>query len=159
MSKQAYEELFNLIEKNDIAMLTTIQGDKLVSRPMSYQEVDDNGDIWFITTRDTEKAQEILADARVNVSFAQKGFVSISGNAELVNDNAKKKEYWNKGIEMFLNTNYDDPNVTLIKVNAESAEYWATNKKGTTIVEGIKSLLSKNNDKETDTSLNESVEL
>ncbi|WP_414054510.1 pyridoxamine 5'-phosphate oxidase family protein [Macrococcus equi] len=159
MSKQAYEELFKLIEKNDIAMLTTIQGDKLVSRPMSYQEVDDNGDIWFITTRDTEKAQEILADARVNVSFAQKGFVSISGNAELVNDNAKKKEYWNKGIEMFLNTNYDDPNVTLIKVNAESAEYWATNKKGTTIVEGIKSLLSKNNDKETDTSLNESVEL
>ncbi|WP_414045251.1 pyridoxamine 5'-phosphate oxidase family protein [Macrococcus equi] len=157
MSKQAYEELFNLIEKNDIAMLTTIQGDKLVSRPMSYQEVDDNGDIWFITTRDTEKAQEILADARVNVSFAQKGFVSISGNAELVNDNAKKKEYWNKGIEMFLNTNYDDPNVTLIKVNAESAEYWATNKKGTTIVEGIKSLLS--NDNGSDTAINQSVEL
>ncbi|MCE4956571.1 pyridoxamine 5'-phosphate oxidase family protein [Macrococcoides caseolyticum] len=159
MTKQAYDELFKLIEKNDIAMLTTIQGDKLVSRPMSYQEVDDNGDIWFITTRNAEKAQEILADHRVNVAFAQKGFVSISGNAELVNDDVKKKEYWNKGIEMFLNTNYDDPNVTLIKVNAESAEYWATNKKGTTIIEGIKSLLSKDNDKETNTPINESVEL
>ncbi|WP_414048998.1 pyridoxamine 5'-phosphate oxidase family protein [Macrococcus animalis] len=157
MTKQAYDELFELIEKNDIAMLTTIQDDKLVSRPMSYQEVDDNGDIWFITTRDTEKAQEILSDERVNVAFAQKGFVSISGNAELVNDDSKKKEYWNKAIEMFLNTDYDDPNITLIKVNAESAEYWATNQKGKTIVEGIKSLLT--NDNGSDTAINKSVEL
>ncbi|WP_414044334.1 pyridoxamine 5'-phosphate oxidase family protein [Macrococcus sp. EM39E] len=157
MTKQAYDELFELIEKNDIAMLTTIQGDKLVSRPMSYQEVDDNGDIWFITTRDTEKAEEILSDERVNVAFAQKGFVSISGNAELVNDDSKKKEYWNKAIEMFLNTDYDDPNITLIKVNAESAEYWATNQKGKTIVEGIKSLLT--NDNGSDTAINKSVEL
>ncbi|WP_414052000.1 pyridoxamine 5'-phosphate oxidase family protein [Macrococcus animalis] len=157
MTKQAYDELFELIEKNDIAMLTTIQDDKLVSRPMSYQEVDDNGDIWFITTRDTEKAQEILSDERVNVAFAQKGFVSISGNAELVNDDSKKKEYWNKAIEMFLNTDYDDPNITLIKVNAESAEYWATNQMGKTIVEGIKSLLT--NDNGSDTAINKSVEL
>lgn len=159
MTKQAYEELFRLIEKNDIAMLTTIQEDKLVARPMAYQDVDDNGDIWFLTTRDTEKATEIEKDPRVNVSFSKKGYVSISGNASIVDDNNKVREYWSKGIELFLNTKPEDPNVVLIKVAAESAEYWATDNSIKTVVEGIKSLLSKDSGSSDDSSLNESLDL
>lgn len=69
--------------------------------------------------------------------------MSISGNAFIVNDNDKIKEYWSKGIEAFLKTNPEDPNVVLIKVVPESAEYWATDESVKTIVEGIKSLFLK----------------
>nr|WP_165983518.1 pyridoxamine 5'-phosphate oxidase family protein [Macrococcus goetzii] len=155
-NKQSYDKLFELIEKNDIAMLTTHHQDKLVSRPMSYQDVDDQGDIWFLTTL-TEKTEEIKKDNRVNLAFTKKGYVSIAGHAEIINDDAKKKEYWSKGIELFLSTSYDDPNVVLIKVVPESAEYWATNDKVKTVVEGIKSLVSKDNG--SDTSINDTVEL
>lgn len=155
-SKQSYDKLFELIEKNDIAMLTTIHQDKLVSRPMSYQDVDEQGNIWFLTTL-TEKTEEIKKDNRVNLAFTKKGYVSIAGNAEIINDDAKKKEYWSKGIELFLNTSHDDPNVVLIKVVPDSAEYWATDDKFKTVVEGIKSLVS--NDTGSDTSINKSIEL
>lgn len=56
--KESYNKLFELIEKNDIAMMTTIQDSKLVSRPMSYQDVDTSGDIWFMSTR-TEKLKRL----------------------------------------------------------------------------------------------------
>ncbi|RAI81105.1 general stress protein [Macrococcoides goetzii] len=155
-NKQSYDKLFELIEKNDIAMLTTIHQDKLVSRPMSYQDVDDQGNIWFLTTL-TEKTEEIKKDNRVNLAFTKKGYVSIAGHAEIINDDAKKKEYWSKGIELFLSTSHDDPNVVLIKVVPDSAEYWATDDKVKTVVEGIKSLVS--NDTGSDTSINKSIEL
>lgn len=156
--KESYNKLFELIEKNDIAMMTTIQDSKLVSRPMSYQDVDTSGDIWFMSTR-TEKTEEIEKDNRVNLSFANKGYVSISGNAFIVNDSDKIKEYWSKGIEAFLKTNPEDPNVVLIKVVPESAEYWATDESVKTIVEGIKSLVSNDKRSSEDSSINESLDL
>lgn len=55
--KESYDKLFELLEKNDIAMMTTIQDNKLISRPMSYQDVDDSGNIWFMSTR-TEKLKK-----------------------------------------------------------------------------------------------------
>lgn len=156
--KESYEKLFELIEKNDIAMMTTVHEDKLVSRPMSYQDVDDNGDIWFMSTR-TEKTEEIEKDNRVNLSFAKKGYVSIAGNAFIINDNEKIKQYWNKGIEAFLKTKLEDPNVVLIKVVPESAEYWATDESVKTVIEGIKSLLSNDKGSNKDSSINESLDL
>ncbi|ARQ05856.1 pyridoxamine 5'-phosphate oxidase family protein [Macrococcoides canis] len=156
--KENYNKLFELIEKNDIAMMTTIQDNKLVSRPMSYQEVDASGNIWFMSTR-TEKTEEIENDNRVNLAFTKKGFVSIAGNASIVNDNEKIKEYWNKGIEAFLSTKPEDPNVVLIKVVPESAEYWATDDKVKTVVEGIKSLVSNDKGSSEDSSINESLDL
>lgn len=156
--KESYDKLFELLEKNDIAMMTTIQDNKLVSRPMSYQDVDDSGDIWFMSTR-TEKTEEIEKDNRVNLSFAKKGYVSIAGNAFIINDNEKIKQYWNKGIEAFLKTKPEDPNVVLIKVVPESAEYWATDESVKTVIEGIKSLVSNDKESSEDSSINESLDL
>lgn len=85
--------------------------------------------------------------------------MSISGNAFIVNDNDKIKEYWSKGIEAFLKTNPEDPNVVLIKVVPESAEYWATDESVKTVVEGIKSLVSNDKRSSEDSSINESLDL
>lgn len=149
--------LYDLLKKNDTAMVTTIAEGKLVSRPMGYQEVERDGDLWFFTLKDTEKAHEIEQDNRVNVSFSQKGYASISGTATIVEDLELKKKYWNKAMEAFLNTNPEDPNLILIKVEAESAEYWETDHKVKTIVEGIKSLVSDGPQK--DSNINQSLDL
>ncbi|UTH13927.1 pyridoxamine 5'-phosphate oxidase family protein [Macrococcus equipercicus] len=149
------ERLYELIKKNDVAMMTTLSNDKLVSRPMSYQEAEEDGNLWFITMRDTEKADELLADPRVNIAFSKEGYISISGTARLVDDLELKKKYWNKAMDAFLNTTYDDPNVVLIKVEADSAEYWGTDQKAKTFVEGLKRLVStdRTNDSETNQTL------
>ncbi|SER55591.1 pyridoxamine 5'-phosphate oxidase family protein [Salipaludibacillus aurantiacus] len=124
LKQEEMETLRELIKDIDTAMLTTATEDGLVSRPMKTQEVEFNGDLWFFTKKETDKYEEILHDQDVNVAYAGDSYVSVRGRAEIVEDVEKKKEFWNKGHEKIMQTSYDDPEVVLIKVNAEAAEYW-----------------------------------
>ena len=123
-NKEGIEKLRELIKDIDTAMLTTRAPEGLVSRPMQTQEVEFDGDLWFFTRKDTDKYQETLVDNDVNVSYAGKSYVSIRGKVEIVDDLAKKKELWNKVYEKIMDASYDDPNVVLLKVKTEAAEYW-----------------------------------
>ncbi|GAA0999715.1 pyridoxamine 5'-phosphate oxidase family protein [Subtercola frigoramans] len=108
-------------------MTTTDAGGKLVSRPMTVQEVEFDGDLWFIAAKDGNEISEIVANPGVNVSFSSNDtWVSVSGRAETVDDKARVKEYWNSFVEAWFPAGPDDPNVTLIKVTGDSAEYWDT---------------------------------
>ena len=122
--QEAVETVRELIKGIDTAMFTTISAEGLVSRPMKTQEVEFDGDLWFLTKKDTSKFGEILHDPRVNVVYADKSYVSIRGMARIVEDLGKKKEFWSAGYDAFLKTTYDDPDVILIQVHAEAAEYW-----------------------------------
>ncbi|MGN1401674.1 MAG: pyridoxamine 5'-phosphate oxidase family protein [Bacillus sp. (in: firmicutes)] len=150
------ETLRRLIKDVDVAMLTTKTEEGLVSRPMQTQEVEFDGDLWFFTKKDTEKYQEILHDTDVNVAYAGKSYVSIRGRAEIVNEMDKKRELWNKMYEKLLETSYDDPNVILIKVKAQAAEYWETG----SIKKNVVNLYKKMTRNESDpANMNRTVEL
>ena len=45
-------------------------------------------------------------------------WISLNGNAEMVNDNAKARELWNTVVEAWMPQGPDDPSVVLIKVDA-----------------------------------------
>lgn len=126
LKQDEVETLRELIKDVDTAMLTTVTEEGLVSRPMKTQEVEFDGDLWFFTKKETNKYEEILHDQDVNVAYAGKSYVSVRGRAEIVEDLHKKKELWSKAYEQIMQTTYDDPNVVLIKVKAEAAEYWET---------------------------------
>ena len=125
-NREEVEKLRDLIKDIDTAMLTTSTPEGLIARPMMTQEVEFDGDLWFFTMKDTDKYREILHDSEVNVSYAGKSYVSVSGKVEVVEDVDKKREYWNKAYEKMLETTVDDPNLVLLKVNVRSAEYWET---------------------------------
>ena len=126
MKQEEKETLRELIKDVDTAMLTTVTDEGLVSRPMKTQEIEFDGDLWFFTKKSTNKYEEILHDQDVNVTYAGKSYVSVRGRAEIVEDLDKKKELWSNANEKIMQTSYDDPNVILIKVKAEAAEYWET---------------------------------
>ncbi|SFT05520.1 pyridoxamine 5'-phosphate oxidase family protein [Paenibacillus sp. BC26] len=128
-SQEATEIVRELIKDIDIAMLTTVSEEGLVSRPMKTQEVEFDGNLWFLTKKNTGKFEELLHNRQVNVSYAGKSFVSIRGEAELVDSTEKIKELWSPAYEKLLESTYDDPNLVLIKVVAETAEYWDTGNK------------------------------
>ncbi len=115
MKQEEIETLRDLIKDIDTAMLTTATEEGLVSRPMKTQEVEFDGDLWFFTKKETNKYEEILHNQDVNVAYVGKSYVSVRGRAEIVEELDKKKELWSKV--------YDDPNIILIKVNVEAAEY------------------------------------
>ncbi|MEK5379935.1 pyridoxamine 5'-phosphate oxidase family protein [Niallia sp. FSL W8-0635] len=154
--QEELETLRDLIKDVDTAMLTTISEEGLVSRPMKTQEVEFDGDLWFLTKKDTEKYEEILHENEVNVAYAGKSYVSIRGRAELVDDLAKKKELWSKAYEKIMQTSYDDPNIVLIKVKAESAEYWDTGSFTKNMVFFYKRITGQQAE---DTNINETLEL
>ncbi|MEG3191852.1 pyridoxamine 5'-phosphate oxidase family protein [Lysobacter sp. D1-1-M9] len=120
--------LAELIRDVDIAMLTTVAPDgRLVSRPLGTQDVEFDGDLWFASEYDSGKAAEIEANPHVNVAYASKGknsYVSVAGRASLVRDRDRIEQLWSPAMKLFFPNGKDDPNLCLIRVEAESAEYW-----------------------------------
>jgi general stress protein 26 len=124
---ETFEKLNFLIKDIKIAMITTIDEGVLRSRPMATQEAEFNGELWFFTSKQTHKAEEIKKDGRVNVSYSapeDNRYVSLSGTAELVDDREKIEELWNSLYLAWFPKGLEDPNIILLKITVEHAEYW-----------------------------------
>ena len=123
------EKLRELVKDIDFCMLTTVdeRGD-LHSRPMSSNgDIDPNGDIWFFTNASSHKVSEIEKLPKVNVSFADpddQRYISVSGTAQLVRDPAKIDELWRPEFKMWFPEGKEDPEVALLRITLEKAEYW-----------------------------------
>ncbi|RUT07111.1 general stress protein [Dulcicalothrix desertica PCC 7102] len=118
-----------LIKDIDYAMLTTVDSEgKLHSRPMATnKEVEFNGDVWFFTYASSLKVNEINRRHEVNVSYAdpkKQSYVSLTGTAEIVRDREKLEELWQPQLKAWFPKELEEPDIALIKVNVENAEYW-----------------------------------
>ena len=127
--QEAVAKIAALIKEIDFGMLTTVDAEgRLHSRPMSTnKEVEFDGDVWFFTYASTPKVYEIEKRPYVNVAFSDpKGqtYVSLSGRAELVRDRAKLKELWKPELKAWFPKGLDEPDIALLKINADQGEYW-----------------------------------
>lgn len=127
--EQSIQKLRELIKDIYFCMLTTVDQDgSLRSRPMSTNgQVEANADLWFFTSASDPKVTEIEHQHQVNVSFAapdKQRYVSLSGTAEVVNDRTKIKELWKPELKAWFPQGVDEPDIALLKVNVEKAEYW-----------------------------------
>ncbi len=120
--------LADLIKDIRIAMLTTRTPEgRLVTRPLGTQEVEFDGDLWFATAVDSGKVEEIQREPQVSVAYAdpkRNTYVSVSGRASIVDDRAKIDALWSPAMKVFFPEGKDDPKLRLIRVQAQSAEYW-----------------------------------
>lgn len=123
------QKLREMIKEIDFCMLTTInENGDLHSRPMSSNgDIDPNGDIWFFTSASSNKVSEVATSPNVNLSFADpknQQYISISGRAELVRDRKKIEHLWRPEFKMWFPEGKDDPDIALLRVRLEKAEYW-----------------------------------
>jgi general stress protein 26 len=121
--------LWELVKDIQFAMFTTRADGRLRSRPMTTQnsEVDERASLWFFMSRGSEAVNDIGADPVVNVAYADPGrdaYVSISGEAAVVEDRGKKEQLWSKLAEAWFPGGADDPDLALVEVRIEDAEYW-----------------------------------
>jgi len=126
MSDDQTRKVADLLKGERFGFLTTTTPDgTLTSRPMTLQEVEFDGDLWFFAERDSNPVRHITDSPQVNVGAGSGGsWVSLSGDAVLVADVAKKRELWNSAVEAWFPQGPDDDSVVLLKVEADSAEYW-----------------------------------
>ena len=124
-----FARLKELIEEIRIAMLTTRDADgTLRSRPLQTLRCADEGTLWFFTSASSPKVAEAASDGgQVNLSYAspdKMDYVSISGRATLSRDRKLMEALWNKWVEVFFPKGIDDPDLALLRVDIEKAEYW-----------------------------------
>lgn len=141
--KNDVKELGDKIKGIHIAMMTTIEPDgTLHSRPMVTQDTEFDGDLWFFTHATTPRVGDVETHQQVNLSYAGSGdklFVSVSGTAQLVHDQKKMKDLWKPILKTWFPAGEDDPDLVLLKVHVDSAEYWDAGKTGLlyTVTKGL----------------------
>ena len=124
------EKLWDLIRGMKFAMFTTRHGNgHLHSRPMTTLNGKDDEDdrLWFFMSRQSDPVSDLESEPTVNVSYADPGkdsYVSVSGNARVVEDRAKKQALWSKMTEAWFPGGVDDPDLALVEVDITHAHYW-----------------------------------
>ena len=116
------------IQNAETAILTTVslQG-KLRSRPVSILEMDNSGSLWFFTNEFTARKNEIAKNPLVCVSYSNskiQKYVSVTGEASIINNNKKIKELWSPCVKKWFNNGVSDPFLALLKIEIDTAEYW-----------------------------------
>lgn len=122
-------KLREIVKAVDICMLTTVdERGELHSRPMSNnRDVEFDGDLWFFTYGSSHKVDEVGRVPNVNASFADVDgqlYASLTGQAEVVRDRAKIEELWKPELRAWFPDGVETPDIALLKVTVERAEYW-----------------------------------
>jgi general stress protein 26 len=128
-SGEAIAKLKDLVEDIDICLFCTNlkTGDGATTRPMSTQEVDDEGNMWFFSDINSDKNREIKNDKRVQLFYSHPGkssYVVVNGEAEVIIDREKTEEIWSPMVKAWFKEGKDDPNISILKVTPTSAYYW-----------------------------------
>ncbi|MDB5049331.1 MAG: ral stress protein [Fibrobacteres bacterium] len=125
---EQWSQLLEKIQDIKFTMLTTENEEGVLhSRPMATLNTLEEGSLWFFTGKSTHKCREIGRHPRVNLAFVAGGkdtFVSIAGEAQLVEDASKAEELWNPMMQAWFPEGLDDPELILLRVDVEEAEYW-----------------------------------
>ncbi len=123
-------KLWDMIKDIRFGMLTVRGADgRLYARPMTTQngEADRGGVIWFFMSRSGQPMADLAVSPDVNVAYADPAsdkYVSVSGNARVVEDPVKKRELWSATAQAWFAGGVEDPDLALVAVLAAQAEYW-----------------------------------
>ena len=127
---EAIKKLKSLGEDIRFCMYTTFGNGRIDSRPMTTLDIDDNGNVWFFTSRNTDIGKETNWGESVTLIYADpknSSYLSVAGQAAVVNDEQKKEELWNVMTKAWFPGGKDDPDLVLLKVTTDEAAYWDSN--------------------------------
>ncbi len=134
--EEATAKIKKLAESIRICLFCTdLNRQPIATRPMGVQEVDESGNLWFISSNSSNKNFEINEDNRVQLLFSQPSdseFLSVYGVATIYNDQSTIEEVWSPMAKAWFEDGKQDPDVSVIRVTPSDAYYWDT-KNGKTI--------------------------
>jgi general stress protein 26 len=124
---EARQKLWSMMKSIQFAMLTTEDAGQLRARPMVASQNAFDGTLWFFTRASSHKVDEVGKEQHVGVTYADpsaQNYVSLSGRATLVRDKAAIQAHWAEPMRTWFPKGTDDPEVALLKVDVDAAEYW-----------------------------------
>lgn len=115
-----------LNETKVFMMITNLEKAPFSVCPMTLQEMDEKGDLWFFTPRDSDHFRDIEKDNRVQLISSNRKkqyYLSVYGKATHIIDQKKVNQLWNPALYTWFNGK-QDPNIALVNINMETAHYW-----------------------------------
>jgi len=140
----AIEKIREIIKQSDVCFFCTepANGPSAGVRPMTVQQIDEEGILWIMSANDSHANAEIALDNRVKLYFQgskHSDFLYLTGEAEISADRDKIRELWNPIMKTWFTEGENDPRISLIRVSPASGYYW-DNKNGN-LVAGIKMMI------------------
>ena len=130
--------------KDSPFMMVGLQGiDDDFTRPMTAQL--DQGRIYFFAARSEDLFKNLGKSNRVIATFAAKGhklFASIHGNLAEDTDRAIIDRLWNPIVASWYKDGKDDPDLVLLRFDAQSADIWEADTGSTLKASALKTLFN-----------------
>lgn len=124
---EAIARIKEMAEGNSCFFCTNIKAGS--ARPMSVLQVDDQGSLWFLSSRDSVKNQELHNNSTVRLYFQgsqHSDFLELHGYAAVSTDRVKIEELWKPIIKTWFTEGIDDPRITVIQMIPTEGYYWDT---------------------------------
>jgi general stress protein 26 len=140
----AVEKIKQMVDKAENCFFCTSpsNGGKSAARPMNVRQVDDQGNLWFLSPIDSHTNQQVASDPAVELYFqgsTHSDFLHLHGRASISTDRSKIEELWEPIIKTWFTEGVDDPRITVIKVAPTDGYYWDT--KHGNAVAGVKMMI------------------
>lgn len=140
---KAIHKMAELVRQAQTCFFCTSGADGQVdARPMSVLQVDDGGNLWFLSANDSLKNRELTDNPNVRLFFQgspHAEFMHLEGMATVSRDRAKIRDLWKFVLKTWFTEGEDDPRITVIKVAPTFGYYW-DNRHGNAVA-GIKMLI------------------
>jgi len=126
-SKEHKEKIWNMISDIGVGMLVSLEGDDLYGRPMQIVQKEYNGTLYFYTSVDSEKTDQVLRNSSVCITFScpnKKTYVSMTGTATINSDQKLIEKFWSPFVSAWFPEEKTSPNCKIIEVKIKSGAHW-----------------------------------
>ena len=123
------EKLKQIVGRSRVGMLGMYHEDGIHFTPMSHVDIDDEGNLWFFTTKETGKSISAKNKNNIFITYAQEvssTFLSISGKAYLNANREKMRELFNPYVKAWFPKGLEDPSISLLVVHPLEVECWTS---------------------------------
>jgi general stress protein 26 len=126
---EAFAKVRELLEGFPIAFMVTVIDGSLTARPIGVvgDHAAFDGSLWFITDKRSRKVKAIESGAETTLMFQndkEGAYLNLSGRAAVVDDRKRLEELYTTLQRTWFPLGLDDPNITLIRFDAEQGDYW-----------------------------------
>ena len=126
---EALKKMRKLVDDIDFCMmLTDLNTQPISAIPMSTKKVDEAGNIWFLSGKNSDHNSNISKDSKTQLLYSDKSdmeFISIYGSATIHSDKNIIHDLYSKSDDAWFDDK-NDPNITAIKFSPSEAYYWDT---------------------------------
>jgi general stress protein 26 len=110
-------------------MITKLQTVPLSIRPMATQKVDEQGNVYFLSVKDSDAIEHINASPEMTLTYSNDSkseYLALHGKGEVYRDQAQIDDMWNSYVKTWFPEGKEDPNIMIIRFSPESGHYWDT---------------------------------